>query len=154
MILRQLLLARVVNGVDVVDPSRTNELHLQYGLAALSPRVMRVPGRGLSRMPLISKPTLSESGPVWQRSRRALPQSGPGWEPRLSCAPGLGYLWGKLTTLSLPSTYGGRLAVAAGIGILLLLLVLPLVCEATARGKRRNHLPHASLINPILVEQI
>ena len=55
----------------------------------------------------------------------------------------------KLTTLSLPSTNAGRLAVLAGI-VLLLLLVLPWYAKGHKDEKGVVTYPNAAIINPIL----
>jgi hypothetical protein len=55
----------------------------------------------------------------------------------------------KLTLLKLPSTYAGRLAVLAGI-VLLLLLVLPWYARGHKDEKGVVTYPNAALINPIL----
>jgi hypothetical protein len=61
-------------------------------------------------------------------------------------------LRGKLTTLSLPSTNGGRLVLAAGIVVLLLLLllvVLPWYARPQIGEKGVATYPQATLLNPI-----
>src|SRR4051812_29236403 len=54
-----------------------------------------------------------------------------------------------LTTLPLPKTYGGRLVVLVGVGVLLLLALL-WYASGQPDGKGTVTYPHASLINPIL----